>query len=123
MAKLLKNQDHQPKNLFFFQLIYTIAFNTSSNLARKRFLDRKSPLIAFNDDVMSSSISDWFSTDLNLKYGDNGELEVTSVAYVANPDDTGSKMSGTHHCKLLSPYRALEWFYIDALKRSSSGHR
>ncbi|KAL4225675.1 hypothetical protein ACF0H5_016364 [Mactra antiquata] len=103
------------------QIIYQIAFNTSSLLARQRFIDRNSPQIQLKDDVISGSLLDWSMGSLDLKYGKNGELEVTSPSYVVDPDPDypGGKMSGTQHCKLLSPYRALEWFYIDSLKRSS----
>lgn len=61
----------------------------------------------------------WATSSLGLEYGDSGELTVTSYAFVVEPDDQEGKMAGTYHCKLLSPYRAMEWFYIDSMKRKT----
>lgn len=103
----------------FFQIFYHSALNASSSTAHSRSIKRKSPSITFNDDVISDSILSWATSSLGLEYGDNGALTVTSYAFVVGPDEQRGKMAGTYHCKLISPYRAMEWFYIDSLKRKS----
>ena len=100
--------------------MYQVALNASSALAHNRSVERNSPSITFHDDVISGNILNWTVDSLNLRYGANGGLDVTSYALVVGPDDKSGKMVGTYHCKLLSPYRAMEWFYIDSLKRNKS---
>ncbi|XP_053384572.1 uncharacterized protein LOC123535953 [Mercenaria mercenaria] len=124
MIKLLPDVAYDGNNLTcrdLNKIIYQVALNASSALAHNRSIERRSPSITFNDDVISDSLLNWSVDSLDLQYGVNGSLKVTSYAYVVDPDDPSGKMAGTRHCKLLSPYRAMEWFYIDSLKRNA-GH-
>merc|ERR1719437_394357 len=51
-----------------------------------------------------------------MKYEEkNGDMVVSSSRLFTEPGD--SAISGNHYCKLLSPARALEWIYIDGLKK------
>ena len=102
-----------------FQLILAIAVNASSDMARNRSVDRKSPQATFHDDISVNDVLEWTGRSLDLQYGPNGELAVTSYSHVTRVQDNPlAKSSGIQYCKLLSPYRAMEWFYIDSLKRS-----
>ncbi|KAH3877193.1 uncharacterized protein LOC127871066 [Dreissena polymorpha] len=92
-------------------MLYSLALNKSSTEARQRFTERGST-IKFNDDIVSVSKVTWALSDLDVVYGKNGHLEVTSKTIV-------SGNTGLQFCKLLSPYRAMEWIYIDSLKRNS----
>jgi len=53
-----------------------------------------------------------------LAYEDNADKTETLVRspMMRTPDNYPiSAYAGIHNCKLLSPYRALEWIYIDSL--------
>jgi len=54
-----------------------------------------------------------------LEYNDNAEKTktvVNSVTMRLPMDYWEIEIQGNHYCKLLTPYRALEWIYIDSLK-------
>jgi len=54
-----------------------------------------------------------------LSYEDNSsktETTLRSVTMRLPMDYWEIEVQGNHYCKLLSPYRALEWIYIDSLK-------
>jgi len=94
---------------FVLQMLYNLALSRSSKTALDRFHKRGSS-IAFHADVESDSQFTWVVRGLDLEYGTNGHLDVTTHAYTT--DDVMA-------CKLLSPFRAMEWIYIDSLKRTS----
>ncbi|WAR03714.1 hypothetical protein MAR_010272 [Mya arenaria] len=90
------------------KFLYNLALSKTSQSAHNRFNHRGSN-ITINDDVISGSKVMWVSSSLDLEYGSNGRLDVTSYAYVSGD---------SYDCKLLCPYRAMEWIYIDSLKRT-----
>lgn len=89
----------------------------SSSDARERWTERGARNITFHDDIISGSKLQWEASHLRLDYGKSDvSLEVTSNVLAYGVSDTSEKNSGTLCCKLLSPYRAMEWIYIDSLK-------
>merc|ERR1712176_874039 len=54
-----------------------------------------------------------------LKYEDNAdktEVHISSPTMYTALDFWEVQVQGEHYCKLLSPYRALEWIYVDSQK-------
>ena len=116
------------------QLTYETVIKLASVRAQQRYKSHGSPAITFHPDIQVPFTTEWMTSDLKLEYGSHGELDVTSYAYVILPKPEsgferlmpsfGRKRKvtysqGYYFCKLLSPYRALEWFYIDSLKPST----
>ena len=103
----------------------------ASARAHERYRSHGSPPITFHPDKKVSFSVEWLSSSLELVYTANSGLDVTSHSYVALPEESNGSFSfgrrkrninysqGYYYCKLLSPYRALEWFYIDSLKNDS----
>jgi len=56
----------------------------------------------------------WVSSAMKYEEID-GNMVVTSSRLFTEPGT--SSISGNHYCKLLSPARALEWIYVDGLKK------
>ena len=127
---------------FSFQVTFDKAIQLASARAHERYTSHGSPPIKFNPDIRVSFAVEWILSSLKLDYGSMGALDVTSYSYVIFPEpmknsnDTNSTLSGVltiiahlkrkatysqgyYYCKLLSPSRALEWYYIDALKKST----
>jgi hypothetical protein len=61
--------------------------------------------IRFVSDTEYSTGITWVNADIKLN-------DHTSYTEFSSPS---LKTSDVHHCKLISPYRALEWIYIDSL--------
>lgn len=58
----------------------------------------------------------WIWTALSFKDNkDATETDVVSTIQVTSKDYWEYQVQGFHYCKLLSPYRALEWIYSDSL--------
>ncbi|XP_070568933.1 uncharacterized protein [Ptychodera flava] len=91
------------------------ALMTSSQQARDRYHDRGKPMV-FQPDFMAQNGSQWLQRNLTFVETTNGTTEVTSSALVSDPDFPMKKFAGMHYCKLLSPYRAMEWIYTDSLR-------
>jgi len=57
----------------------------------------------------------WIIEDLEWKdNSDKTEMDNTSVACVLAEDELVPIFRAMHYCKLLSPFRALEWIYVDS---------
>ena len=55
----------------------------------------------------------WIYED--IKYNDAGDhVEVSSFAYRMKADFDIKMFAGDHYCKLLTPFKALEWIYVDS---------
>jgi hypothetical protein len=46
---------------------------------------------------------------------DKKKVELSSYAYRMNNKFPVEAFAGDHYCKLLSPFKALEWIYVDSL--------
>lgn len=46
---------------------------------------------------------------------DKSEVAVSSYAYRMSSKFPVKAFAGDHYCKLLSPFKALEWIYVDGL--------
>ena len=90
------------------------AMNKASPKALKRYHDFGNKLV-FGDDTgpfKSGPLWIWHP----MSYEDNADKTETLVQspMIRTPSDS-SVFAGFHYCKLLSPYRALEWIYVDSL--------
>ena len=87
--------------------------NATSEESKARWRIRGSRNITFHDDIISGAQIEWVSSGLKLEYGDSpSSLDVTSYALKYDVSEKSKKEGGTFYCKLLSPYRALEWILI-----------
>ncbi|KAK7098990.1 uncharacterized protein [Littorina saxatilis] len=96
------------------QAAFNLALQSSSPVARRRYLDHGRPIF-FNDDVLHSTGLGWSTSNLGLQEDDQG-LHVTSQALKTRLHEPINLFSGMHYCKGLSPYRAMEWIYVDSLR-------
>ncbi|XP_052106401.1 uncharacterized protein LOC127738940 [Mytilus californianus] len=89
---------------------FTLAFSKSSATAKSRYQSKGRP-IKFLPDVNVTSKNSWNQYgDLQLNYNITG-LFVQAKRYIS------TKPSGKDDdCTLLSPFRAMEWIYVDSLK-------
>ncbi|GFN84838.1 titin [Plakobranchus ocellatus] len=89
-----------------------LALRSSIIAAQERYRKRGRPL-TFKDDVVYESESQWLAASLALDEDDKG-LSVQSVAlYVPM---SSAVFPGMYYCKVLSPYRAMEWINVDSLR-------
>ncbi|XP_063426640.1 uncharacterized protein LOC134710278 isoform X2 [Mytilus trossulus] len=91
---------------------FTLAFSKSSATAKARYQSKGRP-IQFLPDVNVTSKNSWNQYgDLKLNYNITG-LFVQASRYIS------TKPSGRDDdCTLLSPFRAMEWIYVDSLKNT-----
>ena len=90
-----------------FQRSFAQALSATPNGTHVRYKLRGQPVNFFADGNVSSEI-EWLAKRLTLEYTNEG-LNVTSIAY-------RDASSGKFYCKLLSPYRALEFIYLDSMR-------
>jgi len=46
---------------------------------------------------------------------DKSEVAISSYAYRMQEDFPVPTFAGDHYCKVLSPFKAMEWIYVDSL--------
>ena len=63
----------------------------------------------------------WLASQLQLQEGSTG-LRVRSVKYNTAYNPKHKDSSGLLFCSLLSPFRAMEWIYVDSLRPINSWH-
>ncbi|VDI66355.1 Hypothetical predicted protein [Mytilus galloprovincialis] len=95
---------------------FTLAFSKSSRTAQSRYQAKGRP-IKFLKDVNVSSKNHWNRAYLHLTYNTTG-LFVGATRFHTTETNPDSSISGQDDCTLLSPYRVMEWIYIDALQNS-----
>ncbi|KAK3584320.1 hypothetical protein CHS0354_017131 [Potamilus streckersoni] len=96
------------------QVAFAYVLANTSTAAKKRFKQRGLPIMFYPDKPIKFE-EDWIRSKLQLDYNELG-LHVTSYSHVTNVKNQDNGSPGMHFCKLLSPYRAMEWIYIDSLK-------
>ncbi|XP_061183326.1 uncharacterized protein LOC133191597 [Saccostrea echinata] len=99
------------------QLSILEAFQNSSDVARERFSKRGRQIYLDEDQIVESSVQ-WQATQLRLSDGSDG-LHVSSIKYKLPFDPIQESKSGLFYCALLSPFRAMEWIYVDSMRLKS----
>ncbi|BFZ04862.1 hypothetical protein BsWGS_07901 [Bradybaena similaris] len=97
---------------------FMTAYHTASEAARIRY-DNHHRGVIFEPDIVTDSEVLWETTRLKLETVSR-VLHVTSISYKTANDLSLSQYAGLFFCKLLPPDRALEWIYVDSLRRSVS---
>ncbi|XP_033727396.1 uncharacterized protein LOC117316744 [Pecten maximus] len=91
------------------------ALGQSSALAVSRFGKKGRPVIA-EQDVVTPSAQTWLLQEL-LYDDDVDGVHVTSESFHVPYKSSQASTSGLYYCKLLAPYRAMEWIYVDGLRK------
>ncbi|XP_069106210.1 uncharacterized protein [Argopecten irradians] len=91
------------------------ALGQASPIAVSRFAKRGRPVVA-EADVEAPSVQLWMLQE--LQYDDDVDgVHVTSESYQVPYKASRASTSGLYFCKLLAPYRAMEWIYVDGLRK------
>ncbi|XP_072021307.1 uncharacterized protein [Amphiura filiformis] len=90
------------------------ALRRASSEARNRYITRGRDML-FGKDREANGFK-WLLFSLEYEYTAEGDLVVTSTSLYTDPDYLTPRLAGMYYCKLLSPYRAMEWIYVDSLK-------
>ena len=85
-----------------------LALKLSSPAARDRYKAQGRPMIFEDDNVVSFGFL-WALTPLKTSEDADG-LHVKAIARV-------TPAIGLHYCKVITPYRAMEWINIDSLRK------
>ncbi|ESO97510.1 hypothetical protein LOTGIDRAFT_228186 [Lottia gigantea] len=104
--------------LLKFQAAWSLALRNSSKLAVKRFQDRKARAMKFAKDQVFSTGIQWVLSSASWKET-TSDVTFQSTALVSKVDAFPAAFAGMHYCKLLSPYRAMEWIYVDSLRKKA----
>ena len=99
----LRSEPNTCKSLNDLALI--LALYASSETARERYLTQGRPIV-IEEDVMRGANILWAPSPLQM-WEDEAGLHVRSIALVTSRD---------HYCKVMSPYRAMEWVNVDSLR-------
>ncbi|XP_060075580.1 uncharacterized protein LOC132555248 [Ylistrum balloti] len=91
------------------------ALGQASPLAVSRFGKRGRPVVS-EQDVVLPSVQTWLLQEL-LYEDDQDGVHVTSESYQVKYDPSKASTTGLYFCKLLAPYRAMEWIYVDGLRK------
>ena len=98
---------------------FDLALSLATEEARERFLSIGTQLVFDND-----SVSPWgpgweYSSGLHYKKINETHTSLHSTSLISEPDFFIPAAAGMHYCDLLSPFRALEWIYIQGLQGKS----
>ena len=93
------------------ELALEIALLNSSPKSRDRYKARGRPIIFERDSVCNFEFM-WHMTPLQSWEEEDG-LHVQSVSYSTSSDFA---QDGVNYCKVISPYRAMEWVNVDSLR-------
>ncbi|RUS73106.1 hypothetical protein EGW08_019128, partial [Elysia chlorotica] len=94
------------------QIAFQLALDNSTQEAQERYAQYGRP-ITFKDDLVYGTGIQWSSTGLIIEESDAGLL-VQGVALVTPV--SSFLFPGMHYCKVMSPYRAMEWINVDSLR-------
>jgi len=102
------------------KISYNLALSMASRDAIQR-MNKKGRTLVFGPDVASNWIGvPWedsgYLTWTEENIAPNGQVTLTSTHLES---DTGFPLyGGMHYCDILSPYRALEWIYIESVRNT-----
>ncbi|XP_050408424.1 uncharacterized protein LOC126823559 [Patella vulgata] len=97
---------------------WNLAMKTSSQVAVRRYQSRRGRAMLFAPDVAYGTGFQWVAS--GLKWVETTtSVTVTSTALLTKVDAFPAAFAGMHYCKLLSPYRAMEWIYVDSLRHKA----
>ena len=99
----LRSEPNTCKSLNDLALI--LALYASSETARERYLTQGRQIVLETDAMRGANIL-WAPSPLQM-WEDEAGLHVRSIALVTSRD---------HYCKVMSPYRAMEWVNVDSLR-------
>ncbi len=94
---------------------YLTAYNTASETARRRY-DNKHRGVIFHTDMLVQSDLAWELSQLVVDVQQH-ELHVTAISYLTPNSEQFGERAGLYYCKILPPDRALQWIYVDSLRR------
>ncbi|GFO17496.1 titin [Plakobranchus ocellatus] len=95
---------------------FLTAYHSASEEARNRF-DQVARSVIFLPDIVTDSEAVWKNTPLKVDMVGH-ETHVTSVSYKTRNEEGSDPYAGLYFCKLLPPERALEWIYVDSIRRN-----
>ncbi|RUS70826.1 hypothetical protein EGW08_021409 [Elysia chlorotica] len=96
---------------------FQTAYHTASKKAQTRF-DQVNRYVRFLPDIVMDSEIEWEHTPLKVEVVGH-ELHVTGISYKTINDENLSPYAGLYFCKLLPPERAMEWIYVDYIRRNA----
>lgn len=76
----------------------------------------KGELAVQTDDRNTINGGLWIPVPLSFtESSDKSKVEISSYAYRMGNDFPVEIFAGDHYCKLLSPFKVMEWIYVDSL--------
>lgn len=97
---------------------FMTAYHTASQKAQTRF-DQIKRYVRFQPDIEVDSEIEWETTPLAVETIGH-ELHVTGISYRTRNSEDLSQYAGLYFCKLLPPERAMEWIYVDFVRRNAA---
>ncbi|GFO10049.1 hypothetical protein PoB_003655400 [Plakobranchus ocellatus] len=110
---LMLNKNSIPTCRFMNEQALNLALKNSTIAAQERYKSRGRPL-TFKDDIVYGTGIKWLAAPLALDEDDKG-LSVQSVGRY-EPMSSAAFPGMYYYCKVLSPYRAMEWINVDSLR-------
>jgi len=95
------------------QAAFDWALKTASKTARSNYNNKGEPMVMIADTIQGNG-GLWIDEGLKMKET-GSEFDVSGVACPISEDNFVEMFQGMHYCKLLSPFRAMEWIYVDGL--------
>ena len=93
-----------------------VAKAAASPAALERWNARGRTLVFGPDNEQSWGLGFWELSNLKWAETEDGSVELTASRLWSEP---GFPLyPGEHYCDLLSPYRALEWIYIESIRHT-----
>ncbi|RUS74462.1 hypothetical protein EGW08_017778 [Elysia chlorotica] len=108
----------KPSCLALNELALKVALDKATRKSRNRYLARGRPIV-FEEDIVTSHGLRWMATMPRL-WEDEAGLHVQAVAMttltLVGSVPWNPVRSDSVYCKLVTPYRALEWVLVDSLR-------